>query len=83
MNILPEPIIDNIYRYKHQLEFKHVLDELTNNNDNLYFSTKRELIRHLKKNINEIECVILASNRRISVLEYLKILCRSRNKIFN
>ena len=83
MNILPEPIIDNIYRYKHQLEFKHVLDELTNNNDNLYFSTKRELIRYLKNNINSIDCIILASNRRISILEYLKILCRSRNKIFN
>merc|ERR1712078_735491 len=32
MNTLPEPIIDNIYRYKHQLEFRHVLDELTDNN---------------------------------------------------
>ena len=83
MNILPEPILDNIYKYKHQLEFKHVLDELTDNNDNLYFSTKRELIRYLKNNINSIDCIILASNRRISILEYLKILCRSRNKIFN
>ena len=83
MNSLPEPIIDNIYKYKHQLEFKHVLDELTDNNDNLYFSTKRELIRYLQNNINSIDCIILASNRRISILEYLKILCRSRNKIFN
>ena len=83
MNNLPEPILDNIYRYKHQLEFKHVLDELTDNNDNLYFSTKRELIRYLQDNINSIDCIILASNRRISILEYLKILCRSRNKIFN
>ena len=48
MNNLPEPIIDNIYKYKHQLEFKHVLDELTGICDNLYFSTKRELIRYLK-----------------------------------
>ena len=37
MNTLPEPIIDNIYRYKHQLEFRRVLDELTGNNENLYF----------------------------------------------
>ena len=83
MNTLPEPIIDNIYRYKHQLEFRHVLDELIDNNDNLYFKTKQELIRYLQNNINEIECVILGSNRRISILEYLKMICRSRCRIFN
>ena len=83
MNTLPEPIIDNIYRYKHQLEFRHVLNELTDNNDNLYFSTKKELIRYLQNNINEIEYVILKSNRRISILEYLKMICISRYRIFN
>ena len=83
MNSLPEPIIDNIYRYKHQLEFRHVLNELTDNNDNLYFSTKKELIRYLQNNINEIEYVILKTNRRISILEYLKMICRSRYRIFN
>ena len=83
MNILPEPIIDNIYKYKHQLEYKHVMDELTDNNDNLYFSTKRELIRYLKNNINKIEWVILNDSTRMCALDYLKILCRSRNKIFN
>ena len=83
MNTLPESIIDNIYRYKHELEFRHVLDELTDNNDNLYFSTKKELIRYLQNNINEIEYIILGSNRRISILEYLKMICRSRCRIFN
>ena len=83
MNTLPEPIIDNIYRYKHQLEFRHVLNELTDNNDNLYFSTKKELIRYLQNNIDQIEYVILKSNRRISILEYLKMICRSRYRIFN
>ena len=83
MNTLPEPIIDNIYRYKHQLEFRHVLDELTDNNDNLYFSTKKELIRYLQNNIDEIDCIILGSTRRISILEYLKMICRSRCRIFN
>ena len=83
MNTLPEAIVDNIYRYKHQLEFRHVLDELTDNNDNLYFSTKKELIRYLQNNINEIEYVILKSNRRISILEYLKMICISRYRIFN
>ena len=83
MNTLPEPIIDNIYRYKHQLEFRHVLDELIDNNDNLYFKTKQELIRYLQNNIDEIEYVILGSTRRISILEYLKMICRSRYRIFN
>ena len=83
MNTLPEPILDNIYRYKHQLEFRHVLDELTDNNDNLYFSTKRELVRYLQNNINEIEYVILTSTRRISILEYLRMICRSRCRVFN
>ena len=83
MNTLPEPIIDNIYRYKHQLEFRHVLDELTDNNDNLYFKTKQELIRYLQNNIDQIEYVILKSNRRISILEYLKMICISRYRIFN
>ena len=83
MDNLPEPILDNIYRYKHQLEFKHVLDELTDNNDNLYFSTKRELIRYLQDNINSIEYVLLPRNRRVSILDCLSMICRSRNKIFN
>ena len=83
MNTLPEPIVDNIYRYKHQLEFRHVLNELTDNNDNLYFSTKKELIRYLQNNIDQIEYVILKSNRRISILEYLKMICISRYRIFN
>ena len=83
MNTLPEPIIDNIYRYKHQLEFRHVLNELTDNNDNLYFSTKKELIRYLQNNIDQIEYVILKSNRRISILEYLKMICITRYRIFN
>ena len=83
MNTLPEPIIDNIYRYKHQLEFKHVLDELIDNNDNFYFITKKELIKYLEDNINEIELVILNDRKRMCVLDYLKMICKCRNKIFN
>ena len=83
MNTLPEPIVDNIYRYKHQLEFKHVLDELIDNNDNLYFKTKKELIKYLEDNINEIELVILNDRKRMCVLDYLKMICKYRNKTFN
>ena len=83
MNNLPEPILDNIYKYKHQLEFKHVMDELSgnmDNMDNLYFTTKLELIKYLKKNGEEIDCIILSSNQRICVNDYIKKLSK---KIFN
>ena len=80
MNILPEPIIDNIYRYKHQLEFKHVMDELTDNNTDTMHLTKQALLRYLKNNINEIEWVILNNNNRMSVCDYIKELSR---RIFN
>ncbi len=80
MNNLPEPILDNIYKYKHQLEFKHVMDELSGNMDNLYFTTKLELIKYLKKNGEEIDCIILSSNQRICVNDYIKKLSK---KIFN
>ena len=83
MNNLPEPILDNIYKYKHQLEFRHCMDELTDNNTDTMHLTRQALIRYLRRNINEIEWIILHDSKRICILDYLKILCRSRNKIFN
>ena len=76
MNSLPEPIIDNIYKYKHQLEFKHVLDELTDNNIDTMYLTRRALLRYLKNHINEIEWVILNTSERMSVYDYIKKLSR-------
>ena len=29
MNSLPDSVLDTIYKYKHQLEFKNTMDELT------------------------------------------------------
>ena len=83
MNTLPEPIIDNIYRYKHQLEFRHVMNELIDKSIDTMYLTRQALIRYLRRNINEIEWVILNDSRRMCILDYLKIICRSRNKIFN
>ena len=80
MDRLPDSILDTIYRYKHQLEFKHVMDELSGNMDNLYFTTKLELTKYLKKNVEEIDCIILSSNQRICVNDYIKKLSK---KIFN
>ena len=81
MNILPEEIIIKIYRNKHELEFKHVLDQLVDNNKNShYFSSISKFRRYLLDNIDDIECVILNDNRRINIFKYLRILNR-RNKI--
>ena len=80
MNNLPEPVLDNIFKYKHQLEFRHVMDELTGNLENMYFNTKLELLRWLIRYREEIDCIILSSNRRICVDEYVK---RLSNNTFN
>ena len=72
MNNLPEDVVDNIFKYKHQLEFKHVMDELTGKVDNLYFNSRLELLRWLILNCDEIDCIILSSNRRISVDKYIE-----------
>ena len=80
MNSLPEPIIDNIYRYKHQLEFKPVLDELIDQKIDTMYLTRRALLRYLKNHINEIEWVILNTSERMSVCDYIKKLSR---RIFN
>ena len=76
MNTLPEPIIDNIYRYKHQLEFKPVLDELIDQKIDTMYLTRRALLRYLKNHINEIEWVILNTSERMSVCDYIKKLSR-------
>ena len=80
MNNLPEPIIDNIYRYKHQLEFKPVLDELIDKKIDTMYLTRRALLRYLKNHINEIEWVILNTSERMSVCDYIRELSR---RIFN
>ena len=80
MNSLPETIIDNIYRYKHQLEFKPVLDELIDQKIDTMYLTRRALLRYLKNHINEIEWVILNTSERMSVCDYIKKLSR---RIFN
>ena len=80
MNSLPETIIDNIYRYKHQLEFKPVLDELIDQKIDTMYLTRRALLRYLKNHINEIEWVILNTSERMSLCDYIRELSR---RIFN
>ena len=82
MNTLPEPIVDTIYKYKHQLEYKYVMNELTDNVEAISLS-RRNFIKYLEDNINEIELVILNDRKRMCVLDYLKMICKCRNKIFN
>ena len=53
MNNLPKPILDNIYKYKHQLEFRHCMDELTDNNTDTMHLTRQALLRYLNLNQNK------------------------------
>ena len=82
MDRLPEPILDTIYKYKHQLEYKYVMNELTDSVETISLS-RRNFIKYLEDNINEIELVILNDRKRMCVLDYLKMICKCRNKIFN
>ena len=81
MNVLPEEIIIKIYRHKHELEFKAVLDQLIDNNkDGYYFSSINKFRRYLLDNIHDIECVILHDSRRTDIFQHLRMLNR-RNEI--
>ena len=82
MDRLPEPILDTIYKYKHQLEYKYVMNELTDNVETISLP-RRNFIKYLEDNINEIELVILNDRKRMCVLDCLKMICKCRNKIFN
>ena len=81
-NNLFESMFGMIYKYKHQLEYKYVMNELTDNVETISLS-RRNFIKYLEDNINEIELVILNDRRRMCVLDYLKMICKCRNKIFN
>ena len=82
MNTLPDDIVDKIYRHKHELEYKVVLNELLCETDtsNLFMRDRYDLAEYMIRNIDVIDCVILPNNRRMSVMEYLK---RMSKRIFN
>ena len=71
MDRLPEPILDTIYKYKHQLEYKYVMNELTDNVETISLS-RRNFIKYLEDNINEIELVILNDRKRMCVLDFFE-----------
>ena len=81
MNNLPEDIINKIYRHKHEFEYVNVLNQilLYRNNNNVYTMTKRQLLKELQDNVNDIECIVLSDGSQITVLDYLRWL---KNKLF-
>ena len=85
MDNLPEDILQKIYKSKHEMEFIPVLQQIVLYRlpENLYFTTKRELIKYLKNNINDIDCVVLNNGRKISIHDYLKFNKRIFNILFN
>jgi len=85
MNELPDDVCDKIYKYKHQMEYAPVMLELLEQftdfiNEDLYFENRRQLMRYLRNNINDINCIIFDNGRRLQVLEYIEILNR---RVFN
>ena len=82
MNTLPDDIVHKIYKRKHELEFRVVLNELLceTGEFNLFMRDKYCLAEYMIRNIDIIDCVILPNNKRMSVMDYLK---RMSKKIFN
>ena len=82
MNTLPEEIQNTIYKRKHELEFRVVLNELLCETGEFTFFMRDgyDLAEYMIRNIDVIECVILPNNKRMSVMDYLK---RMSKKIFN
>ena len=82
MNTLPQPLVDQIYRHKHELEFRVVLNELLCESctNYLFMRDKYDFAEYMLRNIDVIDCVILPNNKRMCVMEYLK---RMSRRIFN
>ena len=59
MNRLPEDVLDTIYKYKHQIEFKDVLNELIQHKINCRFNVTIGMLTYMLY-VNE-ECVQIPS----------------------
>ena len=47
MNRLPEDVLDTIYKYKHQIEFKNVLNELIQHKINCRFNVTIGMLTYM------------------------------------
>ena len=48
MNRLPKDVLDTIYKYKHQLEFKNTMDELTQLRINCRYLFSLDFVKYSK-----------------------------------
>ena len=81
--IQEKDIVENIVKL-HEVRIREIMIPRVNQifvNKNSTISEALNLIA--RNNIDQIEYVILKSNRRISILEYLKMICISRYRICN
>ena len=80
MNKLNDSVLDIIYKYKHQLEFKDVLNELIQHKIHCKYNIKVEDLKYMfyvnKDNVRT-SCIDISS---INVFAY-EILNRIKNKI--
>ena len=79
MNILPDNIIDIIYKYKHNLEYTNVMNELIQHKIHCKYNVTIEMLKYMfYVNIDgfKIACIDVSS---ISVFAY-EILSEIKNK---
>ena len=47
MNILPDSVLDTIYKYKHEIEFKDVLNELIQHKINCRYNVTTNMLKYM------------------------------------
>ena len=79
MNSLPDSVLDTIYKYKHQLEFKHIMDELTQLRINCRYLFSLDFVKTSKYLSHDkiMKACIDLNNLRVESHELLSVL---RNK---
>ena len=80
MNSLPQDILDTIYKYKHQLEYAKVMDELTQHKINCRFNVTIGMLTYMFY-VNEVG--VRTPSVDVSDIEVygFEILGRIKNKI--
>jgi hypothetical protein len=70
MNKLPHCVLEEIYKLKHQLEYKDVLKELLNTTTTKHFNDIKSLIKYIKTARRDIKFIII-ENEYISPSDFL------------
>jgi hypothetical protein len=81
MNRLPEDVLDTIYKYKHQLEYAKVMEELIQHKINCRFNVTIDMITYMFY-VNEDGVRIYSVDVSSIDVSAFQILNRIRNKSY-